>query len=50
MVGEMPIERSAHLIPPFGCGALHEHQAPTQSKAHQLGIAWWACVRQGNVS
>ena len=37
-------------IPPLGCGAQHEHQAPTQSKAHQLGTARWACVRQGNVS
>src|SRR5579875_268523 len=24
----------------------HEHQAPTQGKAHQLGTAWWACVRR----
>jgi hypothetical protein len=74
MVGEMPVERSAHLllllyqdkrsrpkgtdprqtkvgpeekIPPLRCGAQHEHQAPTQSEAHQLGTARWACVRAG---
>ena len=37
-------------IPPLGCGAQHEHQAPTQSNAHQLGTVRWACVRQENVS
>src|SRR6478735_3612446 len=34
-------------FPPLGCGAQHEHQAPTQSEAHQLGTARWACVRAG---
>ena len=38
------------IIPPLGCGAQHEHQAPTQSKAHQLGTARWACVRAGKMS
>jgi hypothetical protein len=37
-------------IPPLGCGAHYEYQAPTQSNAHQLGTVRWACVRQGNVS
>src|SRR5271166_637136 len=35
-------------IPPLGCGAQHDHQAPTRSKAHQLGTARWACARWGN--
>ena len=37
-------------IPPLSCGARHEHEAPTQSNAHQLGTVRWACVRQENVS
>src|SRR6476619_3927318 len=39
--------RTEEKIPPLGCGAQHEHQAPTQSEAHQLGTARWACVRAG---
>src|SRR6478736_108287 len=39
--------RTEEKIPPLGCGAQHEHQAPTRSKAHQLGTARWACVRAG---
>jgi len=39
--------RTEEKIPPLGCGAQHEHRAPTQSEAHQLGTARWACVRRG---
>jgi hypothetical protein len=37
-------------IPPLGCGTQYEHQAPTQSKAHQLGTVRWACVRRETLS